>query len=101
MASQCPRNDRRGVEMLSPALATHCMPGTATWPQPAARLGPYFSCAVTLSSCNAPQGDLAHIKSCATVREVRCNPPRIIFAEKIRDRHLRRSRDLIYPSSGL
>ena len=60
MASQCPRNDRRGVEMPSPALATHCMPGTPTWPQPAARLGLYFSCAVTLSSCNAPQGDLAH-----------------------------------------
>jgi len=69
MASQCPRNDRRGVEMLSPALATYCMlglriVGTPTWPQPAARLGPYFSCAVTLSSCNAPQGDLS-LTQCA------------------------------------
>jgi len=53
MASQCPRNDGGGVEKPSLALGRHCRFGlrisTPAWPQPAARLGPSFLCAVALA----------------------------------------------------
>jgi hypothetical protein len=70
MASQCPRNDRRGVEMLSPALALRiaCSDCASLVPP----LGPgqllgwghTFRAPSLCTSCNAPQGDLS-LTQCA------------------------------------